>query len=169
MTRAMSAAEVWEVLESVLDPEVPALSVVDLGIVRDVAVDGDDVVVTVTPTYSGCPATQVIENDILAALRDAGFARPRVRLTYSPAWTTDWMSEEGRRKLKAYGIAPPGPARALADEPLVPLVRRTRPVVPCPYCESHRTEEKSEFGATACKAIYYCNDCRQPFELFKPL
>ena len=171
MSAAVSPAEVWPVLETVLDPEVPALSVVDLGIVRRVEVEGDRVVVTVTPTYSGCPATQVIERDIVNALHSAGWDA-EVRTTFNPAWTSEWISAEGRRKLKAYGIAPPG--RVVADEePLVPLLRRGREpaadAVACPYCDSRETIRRSEFGSTACKAIHYCNACRQPFEEFKAI
>jgi ring-1,2-phenylacetyl-CoA epoxidase subunit PaaD len=171
-TMVLTTDALWQVLQDVLDPEVPALSVVDLGIVRDVAIEGDDVVVTVTPTYSGCPATQVIEQDIMRALREAGVARPRVRTTFSPAWSSDLISPAGRRKLREYGIAPPGPARLQDDSLLVPLVQLTRrvpDVVECPYCDSPATTMRSEFGSTACKAIYFCNACQQPFELFKPI
>lgn len=157
----------WSVLEGVPDPEVPVLSVVDLGIVRDIRPEGDEVVVDVTPTYSGCPAMRVIEDEILAALRRAGVERPRVRTVYQPAWTTDWMSEAAKERLRSYGIAPPGPVRA-GEEELIPLRRRTEPVA-CPWCGSRDTEVRSEFGATACKAILYCNACQQPFEHFKPL
>lgn len=160
-------AELWRVLETVLDPEVPVLSVVDLGIVRDVAIEADgEVVVTVTPTYSGCPAVRVIERDILAALAEHGVERARVRTTFSPPWTTDWIPESARAKLKAYGIAPPGVATT--EDELVPL--RRRGVAPsCPYCDSVETELRSEFGSTACKAIAYCRGCQQPFELFKAI
>ena len=154
-------------LRTVLDPEVPVLSVVELGIVRDVAVDDAGVTVTVTPTYSGCPAVQVIEQDILAALAAHGVPAARVRTVFSPPWTSDWIPEEARAKLKAYGIAPPGPAPA-DDGPLVPLLRR-RETVACPFCDSPRTELKSEFGSTACKSIAYCTECRQPFEVFKAI
>lgn len=166
MTRdAASVAEVWDVLRGVLDPEVPVLSVVDLGIVRDAAFEGEELVVTVTPTYSGCPATKVIEDDIVAALDARGFGPVRVRTVFSPPWTTEWMSEEARARLKAYGIAPPGPT---TDDTLVPLMRR-RETTACPYCDSADTELRSEFGTTACKSILYCNACRQPFELFKAI
>jgi ring-1,2-phenylacetyl-CoA epoxidase subunit PaaD len=148
---------VWDILSTVMDPEVPALSVVDLGIVRDVDVDPDGTVrVSITPTYSGCPAMHVIEADIVAALRAGGWPDARVRTVLSPAWTTDWVSAPAREKLAAYGIAPPE---------LVPLTRR----VACPYCGSRETTMRSEFGPTACKAIMYCNACEQPFELFKAI
>lgn len=160
----------WAALGEVLDPEVPALSVVDLGIVRGLEVDGDSVIVTVTPTYSGCPAVQVIERDIVAALLDAGAASVQVRTVYSPPWTTDWMSEEGREKLREYGIAPPG--SVVEHTELVPLLGRNvaDPVAPaCPFCGSSATAIRSEFGSTACKALAFCDECRQPFELFKSI
>lgn len=158
---------VLDVLRGVLDPEVPALSVVDLGIVRDVELDADGTpTVVVTPTYSGCPAVQVIEEAIVAALELRGFAGARVRTVYAPAWTTDWMSAEAREKLRRYGIAPPTP-RATESE-LVPLLRR-EPRVECPFCGSTKTTTRSEFGSTACKALMFCDACRQPFELFKAI
>ena len=161
--------EVWSAVASVMDPEVPVLSVTELGIVRDVAVaDDGHVTVTVTPTYSGCPAMRVIEREILDALATAGFADASVRTVFQPAWTTDWIPPEAREKLRAYGIAPPGPRDADEDTSLVPLLRR-RESVPCPYCGSRDTTLRSEFGSTACKAIMYCRACEQPFELFKAI
>lgn len=169
MPEAPPRDALWRVLEKVPDPEVPVLSVVELGIVREIRREGDEVVVDITPTYSGCPAMQVIEEDILAALRAAGVPHPRVRTVFTPAWTTEWMSEEARARLREYGIAPPGPPIAGGGEQeLVPLRRRAEPVQ-CPFCGSMDTEVRSEFGATACKAICFCNACRQPFEYFKPL
>ena len=158
-----------EVLATVLDPEVPVLSVVDLGIVRDV-VDGDDgLVVFVTPTYSGCPATEVIAASIVDALRDAGLGPARVEMRRAPAWTTDWISDAGRRKLRDYGIAPPGPVAATQPVP-IRIVPRTRVVaLACPRCESMETERISAFGATACKALWRCRACGEPFEHFKAL
>lgn len=154
------------VLDEVMDPEVPVLSVRELGIVRDVDVDdAGAVTVTVTPTYSGCPAIRVIEQDILSALGRAGYPDVRVRTTYAPAWTTDWIAPEARAKLKAYGIAPPGMAES-GD--LVQLHRR-RAAVQCPYCDSYETELRSEFGSTACKAVCWCRSCLQPFEEFKAI
>jgi ring-1,2-phenylacetyl-CoA epoxidase subunit PaaD len=154
------------ILDEVMDPEVPVLSVRELGIVRDVEIDAAGAVtVTVTPTYSGCPAIDVIEQDIRAALAAAGHADVRVRTVYAPAWTSDWIAPAARAKLKAYGIAPP--ARAESGE-LVQLLRR-RAVAQCPYCDSRDTEVRSEFGSTACKAVCWCNRCRQPFEEFKAI
>ena len=165
-TEAPTRASVLALLDGVMDPEVPVLSVRELGIVRDVDITADgSAVVTVTPTYSGCPAIQVIEQDILAALAAAG-VRARVQTTYAPAWTTDWIEPAARAKLKAYGIAPPGPADDSGG--LVQLLRR-RAAAQCPYCDSHDTEVRSEFGSTACKAVCWCRDCRQPFEEFKAI
>lgn len=160
-------ARAWQVLGTVLDPEVPALSVCDLGIVRDVIDHGAELEVVLTPTYSGCPATEVIEQSVLGALQAGGLAPARATLRRAPAWTTDWISDEGRRKLHAYGIAPP---HATVPEAGVPirLVRR-QPAVACPRCGSSHTERLSAFGSTACKAMYRCLDCREPFEYFKPL
>lgn len=159
--------EVLAILDRVMDPEVPVLSVRELGIVRDVAVDDDGAVtVTVTPTYSGCPAIRVIENDIVAALAEAGIPGATMRTSYAPAWTTDWIPKEARAKLKAYGIAPPGKTEEGGG--LVQLMRRA-PTVTCPYCDSRDTEVRSEFGSTACKSVCWCNACRQPFEQFKAI
>lgn len=160
-----SREELLEVLNGVMDPEVPVLSVVELGIVRDVSVGDEGVVVTITPTYSGCPALRVIEQDIEAALRSHGVERVQVQTSYSPAWTTDWIPAEAREKLRAYGIAPPG----AADHDAPVAIGRRRPAVRCPYCGSAETETQSEFGSTACKAIHVCKSCRQPFEEFKAI
>ncbi len=158
---------VLAVLDTVMDPEVPVLSVRELGIVRDVEIDdAGAVTVVVTPTYSGCPAILVIEQDILCALERAGLPHARVRTTYSPPWTSDWIPAEARAKLKAYGIAPP--ARADSSGELVQLMR-ARAAVQCPYCESYETELRSEFGSTACKSVCWCRACRQPFEQFKAI
>jgi ring-1,2-phenylacetyl-CoA epoxidase subunit PaaD len=144
--RVDEAGPIWSVLREVSDPEIPVVSVVDLGIVR--SVEGDRVVIT--PTYTGCPATQVIERDIRAALDAAGYRDVRIETVLSPPWTTDWISGEGRAKLHAYGIAPP-----------------TRQAVECPQCGSTQTEEISRFGSTPCKALWRCTACAEPFDLFK--
>lgn len=157
----------WKAVGEVLDPEVPVLSVIDLGIVRDVREEGDTVVVEVTPTYSGCPAMQVIEDDIRAALERAGARSVRVDTVFFPAWTTDWITEDARERLRAYGIAPPSGSTGSATE-LISLQRRTARVA-CPRCGSHNTELQSEFGSTACKAIYLCSDCLEPFDHFKSI
>jgi ring-1,2-phenylacetyl-CoA epoxidase subunit PaaD len=163
-------AAAWRVLATVPDPEVPAISVTDLGIVRDV-IDHDDVLeVVLTPTYSGCPATEVIEHDILRALDAAGLGPARATLRRAPAWTTDWISTEGRAKLLAYGIAPPGPAAPDVAVPMRFFPRKTEAVaLACPRCGSTHTERLAAFGSTACKAIWRCIACKEPFEHFKPI
>jgi ring-1,2-phenylacetyl-CoA epoxidase subunit PaaD len=160
----------WQVLQGVLDPEVPALSVCDLGIVREVIDRGELLELVLTPTYSGCPATEVIEHDVLAAINDAGLGPAKVTLRRAPAWTTDWISAEGRRKLTDYGIAPPGAAHAdVPQQATVRFLGRRSEAVACPRCGSLHTERLSAFGATACKSLYRCTTCREPFEHFKPI
>ena len=152
---------IWAWLAELPDPEVPVVSVVDLGMIRDVEISDGAVRVSVAPTYSGCPATDVIEQNIVSCLRDKGIADVTIRRVLSPPWTTDWISEAGREKLRAYGIAPPiGPAgkRSLLG---------ALPKIACPRCASSNTEQVSEFGSTACKASYKCRDCLEPFEYFK--
>jgi len=156
-----SIPHAWQILQQVMDPEVPVVSVVDLGMVR--AIDWRDgyLHVVVTPTYSGCPATDTIEYDIKTALEDAGFVEPQLERRLSPAWTTDWITPIGRERLRAYGIAPPvGSAskRSLMGENIA---------VHCPQCNSANTKIVSEFGSTACKALYRCLDCLEPFDYFK--
>ena len=158
----------WATLDEVPDPEVPALSVRDLGIVREVNEQGDALEIVLTPTYSGCPATEVIERSVLDAIEAAGLGPARVRLQRAPAWTTDWISEAGRAKLRDYCIAPPGPVAADGAVP-IRIVGRRADAVACPRCSSPRTERLSAFGSTACKALYRCIACREPFEHFKPI
>ena len=160
-------AQAWRVLAEVPDPEVPAVSLCDLGIVREVSCDDSGLKVLLTPTYSGCPATEVIAKSVVDALHDAGLAPARVAMQMAPAWTTDWISEEGRRKLRDYGIAPPGPVLAEGAQP-IRFMRREAPLA-CPRCASLDTERLSAFGSTACKALYRCRACREPFEHFKPI
>jgi len=157
----------WEVLQGVLDPEVPALSVCDLGIVRGVIARNDGLEIVLTPTYSGCPATEVIEQSVIDAVNDAGLGPARVTLQRAPAWTTDWISESGKRKLREYGIAPPSGTAAVSQERPIRLIPRQG--IECPRCGSANTERLSAFGSTACKALYRCIACREPFEHFKPI
>jgi ring-1,2-phenylacetyl-CoA epoxidase subunit PaaD len=166
--------QAWSVLQGVLDPEVPVLSVCDLGIVRDVIAHADGIEIVLTPTYSGCPATEVIERSVIDAIDAAGLGPARITVQRAPAWTTDWISDEGRRKLREYGIAPPACAsqmpRAADTAAPIRLVPRTKaPAVECPRCGSANTERLSAFGSTACKALYRCLACREPFEHFKPI
>ena len=160
----MSVAAAWRVLDTVPDPEIPVLSVRDLGIVRDVAERDGAIEVVLTPTYSGCPATEVIEQGVRDALEAADLGPVRVTTRLAPAWTTDWISDEGRRKLRDYGIAPPG---HLGEAGAAPIVFRPR--LTCPRCGSRDTERLSAFGSTACKSLYRCRACREPFEHFKPI
>jgi ring-1,2-phenylacetyl-CoA epoxidase subunit PaaD len=148
---------VRELVAAVPDPEIPVVTIDDLGILRSVEEDGARVVVTITPTYSGCPAMDAIRADIESRLRDAGVGEVEVRTVLSPPWTTDWISAAGRRKLQQFGIAPPSPARLL------------QPRVCCPRCRSLDVRELSRFGSTACKSLYVCNACREPFDRVKPL
>ena len=163
----------WAVLAEVSDPELPALSLCDLGIVREVRevrIDGDDaslLEVVLTPTYSGCPATEVIAQSVEQALLDAGLGPVRVTHKLAPAWTTDWISAEGRDKLRRYGIAPPSGQAAINNT--VQSIRLLAHRVPCPRCGSPRTERLSAFGSTACKALHRCLACLEPFEHFKPI
>ena len=162
-----SLEEVRSWLAEVPDPEIPAISVLDLGIVRDVQWSGDELVVAITPTYSGCPATGVIALEIDAALRARGIERLRIERRLSPPWTTDWITEEGRRRLHAFGIAPP----AERSEGASPLDRffRPSPAVACPRCGATETTRVSEFWSTPCKAQYRCEACLEPFDYFKCL
>ena len=158
----------WRALDDVLDPEVPVLSVRDLGIVRDVHDHGDALEVIVTPTYSGCPATEVIARSIIDALASDGLGPVRVVMQRAPAWTSDWISAAGREKLHAYGIVPPGPAAHDGAVPIRIVPRAVKPLA-CPHCESLDTERIAAFGATACKALWRCRACGEPFEHFKPI
>lgn len=159
---------IYNYLESVKDPEVPVLSVIDLGIVRDVIITGhtekvEAIEVIITPTYTGCPAMDVIATSIRILLASLGIKNIKITQVLSPAWTTDWMSEEGKRKLKAYGIAPPNPKQQVCHQELF----APHEAVQCPHCDSYHTHRISEFGSTACKALYQCDDCQEPFDYFK--
>ena len=163
-----------EWLGDVMDPEVPVVSIVDLGILRDVQwqdATHTTAIVTVTPTYSGCPATEVIANSIRDALQAHGVAQVEVRTQLSPAWTTDWMTLKGRDALRAYGIAPPAARAPSADGSLaidISSLTASKAVVPCPQCNARNTRLLSQYGSTACKALYQCNSCLEPFDYFKP-
>ena len=159
----VTETDIWHWLEDVSDPEVPVLSVVDLGVVRSVNLLNDEAEIIITPTYSGCPAMQIIETGIRSKLAEHGIKKITVTTVLSPAWTTDWLSENGRKKLKEYGIAPP-------ENEVDKSVLFSKPtIVPCPVCNSRNTRMVSQFGSTSCKAHYQCNDCREPFDYFKCL
>ena len=155
--------KIWSILEEITDPEVPVLSVIDLGIIRDVNITDDTIEVVITPTYSGCPAMDVISTNIRIALLARGFKNINISTVLSPPWSTEWMSEAGKEKLKKYGIAPPNPKQQVCDSRLFD----SNEAVQCPLCNSYHTKRISEFGSTACKALYVCQDCKEPFDYFK--
>jgi len=150
-------AQLFELLSSVVDPEIPVLTLQDLGVLRDISVENGKIKVTITPTYAGCPAMDTMQADIETTLAQAGYENVTVQQSLSPAWTTDWMSETGREKLRAYGIAPP----------VKTTCGQTTGTIECPQCGSSNVKTISEFGSTACKALYQCQDCREPFDYFK--
>ena len=152
---SIQAEEIRKLVAQVPDPEVPVLTIEDLGILRGININGDEVEVVITPTYSGCPAMDMISMNIRLALIENGYNNVKITSVLSPAWTTDWMSEAGKQKLKDYGIAPPQ------------YNSNKEPVVECPQCQSSNTRLLSQFGSTACKALYQCNDCKEPFDYFK--
>lgn len=155
-------SKIREILSQIPDPEIPVISITEMGIVRNIEMKGEKLIVTITPTYTGCPAMSHFENDILKILKTHGFENVEVETVYHPAWTTDWMSEGTREKLRQYGIAPPVKNSCGKVDFFAPS-----PVVACPICNSTNTMLKSQFGSTACKALYGCNDCLEPFEYFK--
>jgi len=160
---AISVEKIKSILEQVMDPEVPALSVIDLGVIRDILIRENEIEISITPTYSGCPAMDVISMNIKMELLANGFNNVKITTALSPAWTTDWMTEEGKQKLKEYGIAPPNPKQQVCHTDLfVP-----DEAVQCPLCNSYHTHRVSEFGSTPCKSLYQCNDCKEPFDYFK--
>jgi ring-1,2-phenylacetyl-CoA epoxidase subunit PaaD len=174
MAESARVASAWAVLAQIPDPEVPAVSLCDLGMVRSVAESGEGLEIAITPTYSGCPATEAIEQSVVEGLQRAGLGPVQVRLQRAPAWSTDWITPEGRDKLRAYGIAPPGAVRphepvTLRFVPRAQYRPRTDEAVPCPRCGSAQTERLSAYGSTACKALYRCVSCHEPFEYFKPI
>ena len=155
--------KIWKLLQEVNDPEVPVLSVIDLGIVRDVKINNDEVEIVITPTYSGCPAMDLISMNIKMALLEHGYKKIKITSVLSPAWTTEWMSEHGKEKLKAFGIAPPTAKQQVCHTELF----HDSEAIQCPRCNSYNTRLISQFGSTACKALYQCNDCHEPFDYFK--
>jgi ring-1,2-phenylacetyl-CoA epoxidase subunit PaaD len=162
-TANITEKQIWEWLNEIPDPEIPVINVVELGVVRNIVIHNDDqVTVEITPTYSGCPALKAMEQDIYKKLHEKGISKPIVKTILSPAWTTDWLSEETKLKLKNYGIAPPPKSNEKGAHDI-------QQSVPCPFCGSSQTRLQSQFGSTACKALYYCDGCMQPFEHFKCL
>ncbi|HEX7904399.1 MAG TPA: 1,2-phenylacetyl-CoA epoxidase subunit PaaD [Chitinophagaceae bacterium] len=155
--------QVWSLLETIVDPEVPVLTITDLGIVREVKYSESETEIVITPTYTGCPAMDIIAMHIKLALTEEGFKNIKITTVLSPAWTTDWMTEEGKRKLKEYGITPPNPRQQVCNNDLFMV----NEAIQCPHCNSYHTHRVSEFGSTACKALYQCDDCQEPFDYFK--
>lgn len=156
--------EIWNWLREVTDPEIPVLNIVEMGIARKVLIENDKVLIKITPTYSGCPAMSAIEKEIKLKMVEKGLENFEVTKDFSETWTTDWMTEEAKGKLKEYGIAPPG--KTSEDDDFLKSLKSTK-IIPCPYCDSLETELQSEFGSTACKSQYYCHNCDEPFEHFK--
>lgn len=163
-TETISTEQLLALLNTIPDPEVPAISIVELGVVRNISYVGDVLEIKITPTYSGCPAMKVMEEEIEKKLQASHITNYKIRTVLSPAWTTDWLSDGTKQKLKAYGIAPPEQSTASHLENLLNGKRKN---VTCPYCNSTDTKLTSAFGSTACKALHYCNGCQQPFEEFK--
>jgi ring-1,2-phenylacetyl-CoA epoxidase subunit PaaD len=154
--------DIWQLLQEVKDPEVPVLSIIDLGIVREVTIEDEKIIITITPTYSGCPAMDVISMDIRLKLIEKGYRPVTIKQQLSPAWTTDWMSEEGKTKLKAFGITAPNPRQQFCSSEMF-----REEAIECPHCNSYHTELISQFGSTACKAMYRCLECKEAFDYFK--
>ncbi|MGW6010328.1 1,2-phenylacetyl-CoA epoxidase subunit PaaD [Streptomyces sp. NPDC055210] len=170
VTAVWDVQRAWHIAEQVPDPELPMLTLADLGVLRGVEVGGDGTVVArLTPTYSGCPAMAEMRADVAARLRDAGYARVEIRTVLDPPWTSDWITPEGRRKLTEHGIAPPGAAPRRAAGPVPLVLAPTRRTVACPRCGATDTEETSRFSATSCKALHRCRACREPFEYVKEI
>lgn len=170
MTDQTTAETIWKILGTVTDPEVPVLSILDLGIVRKIEVHdalakppSGGLSVFITPTYTGCPAMDVIRTNIRLALLENGFTNVEIKTILSPAWTTDWMTDDGKQKLKAYGIAPPN----IQQQVCTPGVFQEEEAIQCPHCNAYNTQLISRFGSTPCKALYKCNDCKEPFDYFK--
>lgn len=157
--------EIWDWLKEVTDPEIPVLNVVEMGIIRGIDLDDQKVIITITPTYSGCPAMNTIETDIKEKLQEKGIFAIDVITDFKESWTTDWMTDNARKKLKNYGIAPPSKRSPKTD--FLTSLKQSKKTVACPYCNSLKTELQSHFGSTACKSLHYCNGCHQPFEHFK--
>ncbi len=164
MSKTYSQEQIFKILSEIPDPEIPVINIIELGILREVKFVNDECVVVITPTYTGCPAMKVIEDDIKIKLKEIGIEKVKVELVFSPAWTTDWISDEAKEKLRAYGIAPPD--HSSQDKKV--LLGKARDLK-CPQCGSKNTEMISQFGSTACKALYRCLDCKEPFDYFKCL
>ena len=162
-TTPYNKANIWELLSEIPDPEIPVISIAELGVLREIEIINSKVIVTITPTYSGCPAMKAFEDDIKTKLIENAILDFEIRITHSPAWTTDWIGQEALEKLKKYGIAPP--IKGTADKGV--LFSSNAKTIECPLCNSKNTTLKSQFGSTACKSLYQCDDCLEPFDYFK--
>ena len=160
----LTVEQIWQLLDEVKDPEIPVVSLVEMGIIRAVELRGETVAVKMTPTFSGCPAWRVMQQDVVQKLQQAGIARVEIEHMLDPPWSSDWITPAARQKLKSFGLAPPPHHGGNLQEILL-----VDAPIACPYCDSTNTTVKNTFGPTLCRAIYYCNDCQQPFEQFKPL
>jgi len=155
--------DIWGFLAEIPDPEIPVITIEELGVLRDVEITSEKVIITITPTYTGCPAMKLFEDEIISTLKSKGIEKVEIKMVYSPAWTTDWMSKTAKEKLRNYGISPP--VKGTEDKGV--LFSSDKKIVKCPQCNSSNTQLKSQFGSTACKALYQCNDCLEPFDYFK--
>jgi ring-1,2-phenylacetyl-CoA epoxidase subunit PaaD len=162
-TSQYTKEQVWQFLSEIPDPEIPVITITELGVVRDVELNKNNATITITPTYTGCPAMKLFEDEIVKTLQEKGFKNVEIKMVYSPAWTTAWMSDGAREKLREYGIAPP--VKGTEDKGV--LFESGPKIVNCPRCKSENTIVKSQFGSTACKALYQCQDCLEPFDYFK--
>lgn len=162
MVNVINSEQIWQLLEEIYDPEIPVISIVELGMIRNVGLTDDKVYVTMTPTFIGCPALDVIRQDIKQKLQESGIDNLEVKVSLSQPWTSDWITNEGRKKLKEFGLSPPPRHGGELEFAIVEIA-------PCPYCDSDNTVLKNSFGPTLCRAIFFCNNCHQPFEQFKPI
>ena len=163
MPTTINKEQIWDYLKEIPDPEIPVINIVELGVVRAIEINENQLAISITPTYSGCPAMKVIEDDIVSVLKNKGFDTVKIKTILSPAWTTDWITDTAKQKLKEYGIAPP--EKTSVDKGY--LFSKGLKKIKCPHCNSTNTEMKSQFGSTACKALYTCKDCLEPFDYFK--
>lgn len=162
-TKTYNKKQIWNFISTIPDPEIPVITIEELGVLRNVEIEPNKIIITITPTYTGCPAMKMFEDDIISTLKEHNISNVEINMVYSPAWTTDWMTSEAKEKLRAYGIAPP--IDGTADKGI--LFENGPKIVTCPNCKSKYTTLKSQFGSTACKALYTCNDCLEPFDYFK--
>lgn len=158
----LDTGNIWQILAEISDPEIPVVSIVDLGMIRSIGIESEKVIVTFSPTFIGCPALHVIQQEIIKKLIESGFDHPLIKVSFSPPWSSDWITSEGRKRLKEFGLSPPLQRKNKLESVITDIAH-------CPYCDSENTILKNPFGPTLCRAIFYCNNCEQPFEQFKPI